>query len=221
MSLCPAVPVASPFAFCACVFFPTPICALSILFGSCFGDSAQVRRLVAAVGRLRSLFSSRSTAHAICAFTLVMGWVEATVANLAPLFIVLSPIISYSDQAVSMHRNKSSAGFSLDITLIMLVASFLRYDVRPRSPVPTENSLLTRRIRVFYWPGAHFDASLLIQSIVMIFMQAALLKVGLDHRPLPSTKGGEASLPFASLQQASMWESRRPYNFWQWRSPKP
>lgn len=45
---------------------------------------------------------------------------------LAPMFLIASPILSYSDQALSMQRNKSSAGFSLDIPLIMLVASFLR-----------------------------------------------------------------------------------------------
>jgi hypothetical protein len=46
----------------------------------------------------------------------------------------MSPILSYSDQAVSMHRNKSSAGFSLDIPLIMLVASILKYG-RPQAPL--------------------------------------------------------------------------------------
>jgi hypothetical protein len=42
------------------------------------------------------------------------------------MFIILSPILSYGDQAVSMHRKKTSAGFSLDIPLIMLVASLFR-----------------------------------------------------------------------------------------------
>ena len=45
---------------------------------------------------------------------------------LAPLFIVASPVLSYADQIMSMRRNRSSAGFSLDIPLIMLVASFFR-----------------------------------------------------------------------------------------------
>lgn len=44
----------------------------------------------------------------------------------APVFLILSPILSYSDQAMSMQRLKSSAGFSLDIPLIMLVASICR-----------------------------------------------------------------------------------------------
>jgi hypothetical protein len=60
-----------------------------------------------------------------------MGWLEQTVSNVAPIVIALSPLISYSDQAVSMHRNKSSNGFSLDVPLIMLVASLLRF-VLPR-----------------------------------------------------------------------------------------
>ena len=40
--------------------------------------------------------------------------------------LVASPITSYADQILSIHRNKSSAGFSLDIPLIMLVASILK-----------------------------------------------------------------------------------------------
>lgn len=59
-------------------------------------------------------------------FTALMGWV-------APFFIVMSPVISYSDQAVSMQRNKTSAGFSLDIPLIMLIASFFRYVLSGKS----------------------------------------------------------------------------------------
>lgn len=44
----------------------------------------------------------------------------------APILLVTSPVTSYADQILSMHRTKSSAGFSLDVPLIMLVASLLR-----------------------------------------------------------------------------------------------
>ncbi|OTB05856.1 hypothetical protein M426DRAFT_319542 [Hypoxylon sp. CI-4A] len=117
----------------------------------------------------------------------------------APIFLILSPILSYSDQAISMHRAKSSAGFSLDIPLIMLVASIFR---------------------VFYYPGAKFDVALLIQSFCNIFIQIILLKIALDHRPPPSSKGGDAALPFAGAQDG-LGGFQRPYNFWQWRSPRP
>lgn len=56
-----------------------------------------------------------------------MRWLKAFAGYAAPIFLILSPVFSYSDQVISMHRNKSSAGFSLDIPLIMLVASMLRY----------------------------------------------------------------------------------------------
>jgi hypothetical protein len=56
----------------------------------------------------------------------MMHWLATLTGYIAPLFLILSPIISYGDQAVSMHRKKTSAGFSLDIPLIMLVASFFR-----------------------------------------------------------------------------------------------
>ncbi|KAI9898254.1 hypothetical protein N3K66_006614 [Trichothecium roseum] len=126
-------------------------------------------------------------------------WITDLVGVLGPVFIVASPVISYSDQAYSMQRNKTSAGFSLDIPLIMLVASLLR---------------------IFYWPGEHYDVSLLLQSLLMVGMQVILLKVALDHRPAPSTKGGEAGVPFAGAQD-NIFTAPRPYSFWQWRSPKP
>ncbi|PHH71282.1 hypothetical protein CDD80_5391 [Ophiocordyceps camponoti-rufipedis] len=125
------------------------------------------------------------------------GWLAACAGYVAPLFIVMSPILSYGDQAMSMHRAKSSAGFSLDIPLIMLVASFFR---------------------IFYWHGARFDTSLLLQSLIMVGMQLVLLKIALDNRPGPSSKGGESSLPF---QQENLLSIQRPFDFWQWRSPKP
>ncbi|KAH6686256.1 PQ loop repeat protein [Plectosphaerella plurivora] len=125
-------------------------------------------------------------------------WLTTLTGYVAPFFIIMSPILSYSDQAISMHRNKSSAGFSLDIPLIMLVASILK---------------------LFYWPEAHFDNSLLIQAIIMIVVQVILLKIALDHRLPPSSKGGEAAVPFALAGQEE--EYRRPFDFWQWRTPKP
>lgn len=69
-----------------------------------------------------------------------MGLITEATAILAPIFIILSPIISYSDQAISMYRKKTSAGFSLDIPLIMLVASLLKFappvlTLRTHSPV--------------------------------------------------------------------------------------
>lgn len=129
----------------------------------------------------------------------MMRWLRAFTGYLAPIFLILSPVLSYSDQAVSMYKSKSSAGFSLDIPLIMLVASMFR---------------------IFYYPGARFDTALLIQSFLNILVQLVLLKVALDHRPAPSSKGGEAAMPFAGARE-SAWEIQRPYNFWQWKSPKP
>jgi len=128
-----------------------------------------------------------------------MGFTSFITGFVAPVFIIISPITSYADQTYSIYRTKSSAGFSLDIPLIMLVASILR---------------------VFYYPGAKFDMSLLIQAFIMIAIQLVLLKVALDNRPSPSSKGGEASLPFAAAREGDLGVSR-PYNFWQWRSPKP
>ncbi|EJT80495.1 PQ loop repeat protein [Gaeumannomyces tritici R3-111a-1] len=129
-----------------------------------------------------------------------MGFFSALAANAAPIFLTVSPILSYSDQAWSMHKARSSAGFSLDIPLILIVASLLR---------------------IFYYPGAQFDQALLVQAVTMVAMQTILLKVALDHRPGPSHKGGDAAAPFASSQGGALQDFKRPYNFWQWRSHKP
>jgi hypothetical protein len=102
--------------------------------------------------------------------------------------IATSPITSYADQIYSIHRTRSSAGFSLDIPLIMLTASILK---------------------VYYWFGAHFSTSLLIQALLTIAVQILLLHVALTNRPAPS------HLPFQHTA------SSRPYAFWQWRNTRP
>jgi solute carrier family 66, member 2 len=79
--------------------------------------------------------------------------------------------------------------------------------------------MLTGVCSVFYYPGAKYDASLLIQALLMIVMQLMLLKVALDHRP-SSSRGGEASIPFAASREGDLG-IQRPYNFWQWRSHRP
>ncbi|KAH8732062.1 hypothetical protein GQ44DRAFT_755401 [Phaeosphaeriaceae sp. PMI808] len=117
-----------------------------------------------------------------------MGILNEIVKNIAPIFIAVSPITSYGDQIYSMHRTRSSAGFSLDIPLIMLVSSILK---------------------TYYWFGAHYSTSLLIQALLMIAVHILCLHVALTHRPPPS------HLPFQSNA------STRPYAFWQWRGTRP
>ncbi|KAI9760544.1 MAG: hypothetical protein M4579_001629 [Chaenotheca gracillima] len=128
-----------------------------------------------------------------------MGLISLLITYIAPIFIIISPLTSYSDQIWSIHKTRSSAGFSLDIPLIMLVASILR---------------------VFYWLGEFFDTSLLVQALIMICVQVLLLKVALDNRPLPGHKGGVSSTPFVGSKDGDI-VAARPYNFWQWRSPRP
>ncbi|EHY55300.1 hypothetical protein HRR83_009100 [Exophiala dermatitidis] len=121
----------------------------------------------------------------------------------APLFLVVSPITSYADQIVSIHRRKSSDGFSLDIPLIMLVASILK---------------------VFYWFGAYYDKALLLQASIMIVVQLILLKVALDNRASTGARDGLEHTPFhgytAEDGLKDLLSGRRPYGFWQWNNPK-
>ncbi|KAF7720198.1 Uncharacterized protein PECH_008578 [Penicillium ucsense] len=115
----------------------------------------------------------------------------------APLFLISSPLTSYLDQILSIHRNRSSAGFSLDIPLIMLVASILK---------------------VFYWFGEYYSKALLAQAIVMVVVQIALLKVALDNRPAVGARNGIEHAPFTGGSPVGF---QRPYDFWQWRNTKP
>ncbi|KAI9933281.1 hypothetical protein ASPWEDRAFT_43051 [Aspergillus wentii DTO 134E9] len=115
----------------------------------------------------------------------------------APFFLVTSPLTSYADQILSIHRSKNSAGFSLDIPLIMLIASVLK---------------------VFYWFGEYYSLALLAQAVIMIGVQAVLLKVALDNRPSPGGKNSLEHAPFSGESDNGM---ARPYEFWQWRNAKP
>ncbi|KAL4753158.1 hypothetical protein BDW72DRAFT_40488 [Aspergillus terricola var. indicus] len=115
----------------------------------------------------------------------------------APIFIVTSPVTSYADQILSIHRNRSSAGFSLDIPLIMLVASILK---------------------VFFWFGDYYSLALLAQAVLTIGVQAILLKVALDNRPAPGQKSGIEHIPFSGAENKGF---ARPYDFWQWKNARP
>jgi len=132
----------------------------------------------------------------------IMGVFQAVVDYLAPLFLIASPVTSYADQIVSIHRSKTSAGFSLDIPLIMLLASILK---------------------VFYWFGEHYDTALLVQAMLMIAVQITLLKVALDNRPPSGEKNGLQHIPFAGHSRSALEELlsvRRPYDFWRWSNSK-
>ena len=68
-------------------------------------------------------------------------------------------------------------------------------------------------LKIFYWPGARYDASLLIQALTMIVVQLVLLKVALDNRP--GWRGGADTMPFAPTTHGS-----RPWGFWRWKSQR-
>ena len=65
-------------------------------------------------------------------------------------------------------------------------------------------------LKIFYWPGARYDISLLIQALIMVVVQFVLLKVALDNRPAWRDHG-----PFKEL------DGGRPWNFWRWKAQRP
>ncbi|KAL2054331.1 hypothetical protein ABVK25_005472 [Lepraria finkii] len=119
-----------------------------------------------------------------------MAFIGALISSFAPIFLILSPLTSYTDQILSINRTRTSAGFSLDIPFIMLTASILK---------------------IFYWPGARYDVALLIQAIMMVAVQIVLLKVALNNRPPWRGEG-----PFKGMDQGRpfnfwRWKSQRLY----------
>lgn len=101
--------------------------------------------------------------------------------TMASVGMAVGPPLVYADQAVSIIRKKDSTGFSRDVCAILLIANITR---------------------CFFWLGNHFEFALLIQSILMILAQLALLYICIIYRPRlsPETIGG----------------SSRPLSFWQW-----
>ncbi|VVT43553.1 uncharacterized protein SAPINGB_P000038 [Magnusiomyces paraingens] len=87
----------------------------------------------------------------------------------AGLILALSPIISYGDTVWTIYRTKQCVGFSLDLTAIMLISSILR---------------------IFFYFGEPYELSLLMQSIIMIVVQAYLLHLALKYRVLSGAPNG-------------------------------
>lgn len=65
-------------------------------------------------------------------------------------------------------------------------------------------------LKIFYWPGARYDVSLLVQAFLMIGVQTTLLKVALDNRP-----AWRGERPFAETGEG------RPLDFWRWNAQRP
>ena len=68
-------------------------------------------------------------------------------------------------------------------------------------------------LKIFYWPGARYDLSLLIQAVVMVVVQVVLLRVALDNRP--GWRGGMGT-PFSREESGE----GRPLGFWRWKSQR-
>ncbi|KAG1741052.1 hypothetical protein EDB19DRAFT_1828192 [Suillus lakei] len=103
--------------------------------------------------------------------------------TVAAVGMAVGPPLVYVDQAVSIVRKKDSTGFSRDVCAILLIANITR---------------------CFFWLGDHFEFALLMQSILMIIAQLALLYICVRYRPRVSPENFGAS--------------SRPLSFWQWHT---
>ncbi|KAF4611101.1 hypothetical protein D9613_006793 [Agrocybe pediades] len=108
---------------------------------------------------------------------MVAGWLS-TVASVG---MAVGPPLVYADQAFSIVRKKDSTGFSRDVCAILLIANITR---------------------CFFWLGNHFEIALLVQSVLMILAQLALLYICILYRP--------------HISPETLGTSSRPLSFWQW-----
>lgn len=95
--------------------------------------------------------------------------------------MAVGPPLVYADQAASIIRKRDATGFSRDVCAILLLANITR---------------------CFFWLGNHFELALLIQSVLMILAQLALLYICIRYRP--------------TISPENFGTSTRPFSFWQW-----
>ncbi|EIM80530.1 uncharacterized protein STEHIDRAFT_68204 [Stereum hirsutum FP-91666 SS1] len=95
--------------------------------------------------------------------------------------MAVGPPLVYADQAVSIIRKKDATGFSRDVCAVLLLSNICR---------------------AFFWIGSRFEFALLLQSILMILAQLALLYICILYRPRLSPEG--------------LGTSTRLFSFWQW-----
>ncbi|PIL25050.1 hypothetical protein GSI_12939 [Ganoderma sinense ZZ0214-1] len=101
--------------------------------------------------------------------------------SLASIGMAIGPPLVYADQAYSIVKKRDSTGFSHDVCAILLLANITR---------------------CFFWLGNHFELALLVQSILMILAQLALLYICIRFR--------------SRLSPENLGASTRPFSFWQW-----
>ncbi|RDB20881.1 PQ-loop repeat-containing protein 1 [Hypsizygus marmoreus] len=105
------------------------------------------------------------------------------ISTAASIGMAVGPPLVYADQAVSIVRKRDSTGFSRDVCAILLLANITR---------------------CFFWLGNHFEFALLVQSILMILAQLALLYICIEFRPRKSAEVIGGSTP--------------PLPLWQWKN---
>lgn len=115
--------------------------------------------------------------------------------TLSGIGMAVGPPAAYADQFISILRKKDSTGFSIDICGVLIIANITR---------------------VYYWLAARFETPLLVQSVLMIIAQFALLFVCIRYKPtikLPTTQEEESLTGTSTKSEGT---SRRPFQFWAW-----
>ncbi|KAI0296019.1 hypothetical protein BC826DRAFT_1091258 [Russula brevipes] len=105
------------------------------------------------------------------------------VSTLASIGMAVGPPLVYVDQTVSIVKKKDSTGFSRDVCAVLLLANITR---------------------CFFWLGERFEFALLVQSLLMILCQLALLYICVLYCPRTGSE--------------NLGPPLRPLGFWQWTS---
>jgi len=118
------------------------------------------------------------------------------VSTLASIGMAIGPSLVYADQFYSIVKKEDSSGFSIDVCAVLIMANITR---------------------IFFWLGDRFEVALLIQSILMIISQFALLYICLKYSPTEDDLEARAMLTQPEEQSPiKLVAHKRPLNFWQW-----
>ena len=119
-------------------------------------------------------------------------------------FVSITPLFSYGLTSYQIYVKRTSAGFSVDVCLIMLLSSIFK---------------------IVYYMLNPFEISLLRQAIVMIIIQCILLKVALKYLSKPILYENDVLITQSNYSTLGILANylkyfdnnyKRPYNFWQW-----
>ena len=110
------------------------------------------------------------------------------------LFMALGPSLNYVFQSQKFKKTKSSKGFSNFLCLV---------------------TILSHTLKVFFWFGKKFKITLLVQSVLVIFMQLYLIYLVIKYKE-DKPKANENYMPISNVSRKDKIKKFAKDNFCSW-----